>query len=130
MKIIEQFPPNIKEIRERFELSGKEIFTYGKNVYNPNGTELSEPLKAHEMIHMKQQGRNPRKWWDKYFDDVVFRFDQELEAHIKEYQVYCQLTPSDSHKRVYLAFIAVRLSSKMYGNMCTATEAKKAILYG
>jgi len=120
-------PPNIEEIRKYFPLTGKEIFAYGGVIYNPSGGMLSESLIQHEEVHFHQQMKvGVEVWWKNYLHDSAFRFDQELEAHQREFRVARRTLPREAANTARLA-IADRLASKLYGNLVTRQEALKLI---
>jgi len=126
MNIVQAWPPNIDAIRFRFKLNGSEIFAYGDTIYNPTGVPLPPSLLAHEEVHQRQQGDDPAGWWERYLIDAKWRFAQELEAHQVEYSVLC--TNADrKRRRFYLAQLARRLSSPMYGNVATLEKCKRLI---
>jgi hypothetical protein len=56
----------------------------------------------------------------------MFRFAQELPAHIKEYQQFCIGQPRPM-RRLYLRVVAERLSGPLYGNMVNYDKAKELI---
>jgi len=127
MKFSTDFPPNIEEVREAFPLSGKEIFTWGDTIFNPNGNKLPAQLIAHEEVHERQQGMDPDLWWKRYIKNPAWRLEQELEAHQVEYRVYCRTYGDRNRQWAYLREISKRLASPMYGNMVTTAEAMKLI---
>ncbi len=130
MKIVEEFPPNIEDIKAVVTLSGNEIFAWGDIIYNPSGAKLGRELLAHERTHGVQQGEDIEGWWKRYLTDISFRFKQELEAHQVEYAVYSSIEPKRNRRRVFFRHLAKRLSSPMYGRMVTFDKAKKLIKAG
>jgi hypothetical protein len=130
MDIVNEFPPNIDDIKKVFPITGKEIFAYGNTIYNPTGVALPPWLIAHEEVHQAQQAGDPAWWWGHYLDDPQFRFEQELEAHIEEYRVFCTAPSDRTGRRLYLRNIARRLSSPMYGNMVSYDKARRLIKQG
>jgi len=128
MMIVVANPPNIDAIDAVFHVKGKPgvIFTYGQTLYNPSGTHISEPLKAHELAHMGQQ-ENPDSWWTRYLVDMEFRLDQELEAHKAEYRRYCELHADRNMRNSFLTGIAARLSGPLYGWLIKYSAARSAI---
>lgn len=121
------FPPNIDEIREHFPLSGAELFAYDNVIYNPSKMDIPPWLVDHEKVHFRQQGKDPVGWWRRYFDDEVFRYQQELEAHQIEYQSFCKYNPDRNIRSIYLQLISQRLASKMYGSLVTVAQARREI---
>lgn len=115
MDILREYPPNFDEIvREIPEAATSGvIFAYAPYVYVPNGGILSGALKAHEAVHLAQQGDDPAGWWERYLESVFFRFGQELEAHRAEYAWWKKWRPQKAPKAKRL--IAARLRSPLYG---------------
>lgn len=126
-----EHPPNIEAVAEKFPLKGREIFAFDGVIYNPSGCKLPPELIEHEKIHFRQQGGNPEVWWLRYLgDDDQWRYEQELEAHIVEYKVFCQHNRDRNKQVKYLHLIARRLSSPMYGKVATFSQAMKEIRNG
>ena len=96
MKIIHSKPPEWleKACKEQFgaEYDSGAIYTLGEEIFAKD--PLPEDWKVHEGVHVRQQKEiEPRKWWDMYFKDRVFRMKQELEAYREQYsfiQSYCK----------------------------------------
>lgn len=117
------WPPNIAKLRARFvAISESTIFTYAPVVYVPGGFRLPVTIAAHERVHLRQQGDDPATWWERYVNDVEFRFQQELEAHRAEWRAARRGGRRDERYA-----IASRLASPLYGSMITVPEALKAI---
>lgn len=108
-------PPNISDI----------CYTYGSVCFSPR--ELTRDLVVHESVHVTQQGDKPDEWWDRYGDDVEFRYSQELEAYRAQYKYILSVSSRaiafDHAKR-----LARDMSSHMYGSMCTFNQALQDIL--
>lgn len=128
MKIVLAHPPIYAQCAEKFDLTGDEIFCYGDTIFNPGGGFIPPHLIAHEKVHRRQQGKDVEGWWEHYLsDDDDWRLGQELEAHQVEYREYC-LRHKDRNKRaLYLATIAGRLASPMYGNIIDQKTASRRI---
>lgn len=128
MKIVSGTPPNYADIVRVFPDACRQgvIFTYGDTVYVNGDPDIPIQLKVHEGVHIQQQkATGVQPWWDRYLEDRDFRFEQELVAHRAEYH---RLRNIDRNLgRRHLEFIAKRLSSPLYGGMCTLREARKAI---
>lgn len=128
LKQVKSFPPNIEKIRQKFDLSNKDIvFTYGTILYNPTGNFIDHPLMAHEETHMRQQGDKPEEWWKKYLDDDSFRLSQEIEAYRNQYKVAKKLIKDRNKLNVYRTILASDLSGLMYGNIISFFEALNEI---
>lgn len=127
MKIVKDYPPNIEDIRKKFDLKDKSIvFTYGDTLYNPTGSDIPENLMKHEETHEKQQGKDIKGWWSRYLEDNQFRLEQELEAYRNQYK-YVEENGNRETKRDFLKHIARDLSSHIYGNIINFEQAKQLI---
>lgn len=123
-----EYPPNIKDIENRFGSIGKNVvFTYGDIIYNPSGNFIDAYLISHEETHTKQQGSDIEGWWKKYLNDDKFRLEQEAEAYHNQYEHFCRNKKDLLRQEEFLSFIAKDLSGDMYGNICNLEEAKKLI---
>ena len=119
----QDWPPNIDEIRKHFELTGDEIFTYGKIIYNPNKKTLTPDLLAHESVHLEQQSGKAEEWWKLYLADSVFRAYQECPAHWTQYQIAKSIIKDRNKRFLYAKQLAMNLSSVVYGKMMTFNQA-------
>lgn len=128
-KIIIEYPPNIAQIREHFDLNnrGEVYFTYGDTIYNPGGKPLDADFIYHEEIHIQQQKAigGPEAWWKRYIEDIPFRYQQEVEAYGKQVRMIRKINVKRAHKE--LTNFAASLSSPLYGIEITQTEALHAI---
>jgi hypothetical protein len=134
MKIAIEQPPMFERIKEVFPMAVQPgvLFCWGDTIYNPSGIEIPDYLIAHETVHRKQQEiayRSIEDWWHRYLTDPHFRFEQELPAHIKEYQQFCVGRPRNL-RRQYLRVVAERLSGPLYKHMVGYVEAKTLIKDG
>ena len=128
--IKQEYPPNYKEIEARFTLNEGTIFTYGEDIYNPNGGYIDKHLLIHEGTHSVQQGDNVKRWWDRYLVDDDFRFVQELEAYQNQYVSFCRDFKDRNAQSRFLFRLASDLSSELYGKICTQQEASRMIKSG
>jgi len=103
------------------------VFTYNKALYNPSDGIISDDLLVHEMVHVRQQGNDSESWWHKYLNDQTFRLSQELEAYEAQYAFYKQRVKDRNAQARFLHKIALDLSSAVYGNMITYTDAKSRL---
>lgn len=132
MKIVNDFPPNIADIRKRFEMTGfpTAVFAYGDTLYNPSGIPVPQDLIAHEETHSKQQKvYGLEEWWDKYLTDDGFRLQQELEAY-KEQHRYAQEHYTRDMRRWVLSESSKNLASKLYGKIINKRQAQELIKNG
>ncbi len=123
----EEYPPNIKDIRQHFDLSGDELFCYGNVLYNPHKKTLTPDLVNHEMVHMGQQNGKTEEWWKLYLEDKVFRASQEIPAYQVQYQTAKKYIKDRNKLFDYLKQLAVNLSGDTYGHVMTLNEAMTAI---
>jgi hypothetical protein len=107
------------------------IFSWGDSIYNPTGAKISKELHAHEEIHSGRQGKyeaDVRLWWRRYMSEPLFRYHEELPAHIAEYHAYCKR--HGSGRVQFLDKVAERLASPLYGSIITYAAARDAIILG
>jgi hypothetical protein len=82
-------PPNFERILAAFPDADKHgvLFAFSDAIYNPSGVTIPHALLAHEGIHLIRQrnGETADTWWEKYLTDDEFRYREELEAHVGEY---------------------------------------------
>jgi len=127
MKISLEYPPIYEEAKKKFELSGREVFTFGDIIYNPSKSDIPDHLMVHEEIHCRQQGNTPNLWWSRYLQDNNFILDQETAAYRAQYKFICEKVKDRNTRYRALHQIATDLSGKMYGNLVSFTEAIRRI---
>ncbi len=122
------YPPNYKELNEKFKIRGKPvIFAWGNILYNPSKVKLTPELLAHEAAHGERQlAVIPDTWWRKYCDSSTFRLEEELIGHKAEY-AKARENMQGGQLDAYLKLIAMRLSSPLYGKMIDMNQALKLI---
>lgn len=129
MREIRERPPLWDEIDKEFNVAGKPIlFAFGGIIFNPSGGKITRELVAHEAVHGMRQGPEfdqCERWWKRYIADKGFRLQEEIPAHQAEYQAYCKRHGSGRDK--YLAFVAGKLASPLYGNLITIPQAQRFI---
>ena len=111
------------------------VFVYGRTIHTPSGASLDPPLLAHELTHVVQQIKlgegddeaGAQRWWERNFADAVFRYAQELAAHRRQYQVFCQDAPYRGPRLRFLHRIAADLAAPLYGGLVTTEQAIQAI---
>lgn len=132
-------PPNIDQIDAAFGIRGQRVlFAYGDRIYNPTRFAVPPQLIAHEMVHGRRQGLRAsdiERWWERYIADAGFRLEEELPAHIAEFEKACEVEAPRWHsqrnmRRMMAAVTARRLAAPLYGNLISIDDAKKAILEG
>lgn len=139
MKIVKTFPPNFEEVKKVFPKCEEQqaIFCYGDNIHNPFDSQITEDMKVHEAVHSRQQGKDPKGWWDRYVSDVVFRIQEEAEAYSAQlfYLKNTKFPKQDERGKTaevylptrvtdwYLDKIAQTLSGPLYGEAITYHKA-------
>lgn len=124
-------PPNYLKIVAAFPKAIKKstIFAYAPNIYVSDNKPISKALEVHEQVHLDRQQAyegGAESWWNRYLIDPKFRFEEELLAHIAEYQFLMQ-NGSRKDRRVALHMIATRLSSNLYGFRISYDKACNAL---
>jgi hypothetical protein len=84
-------PPFYELAVEKFGVNWENsiCFTAHPYIYIKGGKIKDMDLLEHELVHIRQQKSYPggsRAWWDRYFEDEVFRLEQELEAYRHQYK--------------------------------------------
>lgn len=126
--VIVREPPLIEEIDAAFHVRGKPIFySFGHLIFNPAGVLIPPSLMAHEGVHGDRQ-TDPEAWWRRYIADPEFRLDEEIPAHIAEYQFFADKPRNE--RRFHLTHIAKRLCSPLYGSLITPEKAKRILKEG
>ena len=126
MKVVNEYPPNIEEIKKVFPLDDDGIiFAYGNTIYAPKVDNILDHFIKHEEVHQKQQGENVEEWWEQYLADPQFRLQQEIEAYRVQYAYIKPLIRT--LKQAWLHKFAKDLSGKMYGKLITFQKAKEII---
>lgn len=128
MEQVVGYPPNYDKIKEAFDIENKPVvFCYGKYLYNPSGGIVPPDLIEHESTHCRQQNGDPEAWWDRYISDKNFRLAQEVEAYRNQYKYICRISNNRNEIFDFLKQISIDLSSSIYGNITTFTEAMNLI---
>ena len=116
--------PLLERYKARFKgITGHTIFAYSPDIYTDY--KLTSDLLIHENVHLKQQEEmGLDNWVEKFLNDDEFRLKVELEAYRKQLQSIL-----DSGKRHKMTLIcAEHLSSDMYGNIISLSEAFDALV--
>ncbi len=104
------------------------IFTFGDTVHVASGV-LEDDILEHELTHVKQQTEYPGgapAWWRRYFDDMNFRFSQEIEAYRVQYD-YIVSTVRDRNKRFVRLHFLSKCLSKVDGQKRELSVLRKLI---
>ena len=128
MQVVQENPPFIDELGNVFRLPEGAVFTFGEVIYNPSGNIISKPLMKHEEHHSRQQGIDPQAWWERYLKDSDFRLAQEVPAYQLQYREAKKYIKDKNSLFQYVLNLANDLSSQMYGNCITKSEAIKVIM--
>lgn len=132
--VIVDRPPNFDIIAAAFPgaYNPGVIFAYGKEVYNPSNEDIPDSLIAHELVHCSRQiDMGIGEWWDRYINDGEFRYNEELLAHIAEWEhVKHDPNLNRNERRSVFKQIAKRLSGPLYGKTVTLEKAKRDIKNG
>lgn len=126
MKIVHTPPPNYEEVKKHFPTADFDkgtLFTYGDTCYCKS---ITPDLVVHEETHTRQQA-NPEEWWSRYFVDVEFRLEQELEAYRNQWRFIKKNVKDRNQQERYLSSFAKDLSSPLYGSIVTYSEARSLI---
>ncbi len=130
MTVIFKYPPNYAEICKALpgvKLNQGVVFTYGEDVYVPNGKPLVDHVSVHEAIHIVQQRQRGRdSWWEWYLMDPKFRLREEVEAYRNQWE-FLKNNYSRSDRRKILKKLAHSLCGPIYGNAVNYDEAKELI---
>lgn len=127
MKISDEYPPNIEEIRSVLTPPESAMFCYGDTIHNPSKNPIDLALMVHEGTHQIQQDGKPKEWWGRYLKEPEFRFKQELEAYRTQYRVYEQTIKNRDQLALRVHNMAKDLSGAMYGNIISYPQAVKSI---
>lgn len=135
MRILKERPPNYAAIVTAFPVIARRrgiIFCYGDVIHNPDGITVTPALHAHEAAHAERQrglfpDAGPDGWWTAYLHDPKFRLEEEIIAHRAEWKHFQSDDHSRNERRAYLAQLASRLASPLYGGLVTSEQAKRII---
>lgn len=127
MKVVDEFPPNIDEIKQIFPIGSEQpVFAYGDTIYNPYKLPIPDDIIVHEEVHCRQQKDQPDWWWKKYLVDSEFRKDQEAEAYAAQYNFVRQITNAKLAKEC-LFDLSSGLSGPLYALGIPYYEAETLI---
>lgn len=129
LEVVVALPPMFDEIDRAFGVAGKPvIFCWGRRIYNPTGGVVTPELQAHEGVHSRRQGDDPRGWWERYLVEPAMRLEEEVLAHQAEVAEFCR-RHTDRNARVrYRAQVARRLSGPVYGRAISYPDALRRIV--
>jgi hypothetical protein len=87
--IILSRPPNFEQIKAAFPKAEERgvLFAYAGAIYNPSAIPIPQALIAHEEVHLRRQTISGADlWWTLYLEDSEYRYNEELLAHVAEFQ--------------------------------------------
>ena len=103
------------------------IITYGAQIHCKYGS-IPPDLEVHELVHVRQQeGIDPDTWVERFIEDLDFRRDVEVEAFQAQAKYLRENIKDRNDLAKRLHFIHCSISSKLYGNMMTYSEANELI---
>lgn len=134
---IQELPPFAQDCVARLwkkhgNPTGKDVVvTYFDAIYTRN--PLPQHLFIHECVHFVRQGsgqdeEKAKEWCERYVTDEKFRLEEELLAYKEQYKFILRKT----NKPVafeHAKSLAKDLSSEMYSNMISYTDALFAIIH-
>jgi len=121
--LYERPPASVWDRAVKLGADDNTVFAYGRTYYVPSGIPLTPDLALHEATHTMQQGEDVDGWWDRYFEDVNFRFEQELEAYRTQYKCLKNVVKDRNNLARQARLLAVTLSGPLYGKLVSGSEA-------
>lgn len=117
MSIVLSRPPNFAAIVKAFPEASRHgvIFAWGEDICNPSNVRIPPELLAHERMHGARQGTAIEAWWAAYIADPLFRYNEELLAHVAEYRVLVDGLRNRNTRAKLLQRTAARLIAPLYG---------------
>lgn len=142
MLIIPDKPPNFDAIVAKFPFALNEgiSFSWGLNaggapvVYCPSLTRippLHGVIKAHENVHCQRQGKDEgaiRAWWERYLEDDMFRFEEEVLGHRAEWRAWRTYETDPRKLEHWKHDVASKLAGPLYGNLVTVEFARRMLV--
>ena len=124
MKVVIGYPKNWDKIKARFKLlDDKFLLTLGDTLYNPSNLVIEESYWVHEETHSRRQlAIGLEKYVQRYFNEPVFRFVEELRAY-KNQWLYIV-----NHGGPHIDQLARELCNPSYGFELEFEDAKNLIL--
>lgn len=124
-------PPNYYDVVKVFRMAHwvETVFAYDPFIYVPSGKPLPPELVAHESVHVERQRiAGVEAWWERYLNDPLFRYHEELLAHRAEYKYLEANTTNRRGRRSVLKHVAKRLASPLYGRLISEKRVAEEIL--
>lgn len=126
VKFSKRKPPVYEECSKRFGIKWEDgvAFTYGNTIHCKETP--SEDLIVHEMVHIEQQAKIGKElWWKRYFDEPVFRLEQEVEAYRKQLQFINERYNRFTRRLMFIKI--VEYLTTMYGGICSRKDAVRML---
>ena len=128
IKIVNDYPPNIDQIRTFLNAPEENIFCYGNHIYVPSGKEIPPDIIEHERIHAHRQTeglQTPQTWWNRYLTDKEFRKEEELIAYAHQYNFIKETYPHKAHQEAL--FELAKNLRDLYNLVISLPEAESKI---
>lgn len=128
IQVSHQIPAIYQRLHDTFGVNWNKgiAICYGDIVYCK--IDLGPDVLVHEAVHADQQRKmGIEAWWEKYITDIKFRFEQEVEAYKAQVKWYRGSLYDRELRFKCIKHVVNDLSSAMYGNLCTAEEAKRIL---
>ncbi len=121
-------PPIYEKLKEKFGADwDKNLIVAWDGKIHTKG-EIPAQKIIHEKVHLDEQAKiGNEAWWNLYFDNPVFRLEQEVLAHKREAQFIKQNIKDREVAFRMIIDIARVLSSSLYDLNLTTDEALKMI---
>jgi hypothetical protein len=127
IKVIHSYPPNYQIISENFPVTENQVYAYYPNIYIPSDKDPEPSLLLHENVHCESQKKiGVDVWWFRYITDREFRLEEELIAFAAQFAFIKTVYQGQQVKDMLHEF-AVNLSSPLYGNLVSKSEADTLI---
>lgn len=110
--------PLMDEYKKKFAITDKTIFALGEDIFTDY--KLTPDLLIHESTHLKQQAKIGVKEWVYDFLEYPAR---RLEFEIEAYREQLKSIKDRNHRDKIRRESATNLSSGLYGNIISYTEA-------
>lgn len=136
-RIVIGYPPIISALEAEFGRGKLRnptrpiLFSYGKEIYNPQGITIPYPLLAHEGVHGRRQLEyGLGRWWEDYVSSPRFRLEEEIPAHIAEARAMFESNPCRKNRLFIISVVGKKLSSPLYGKIISGRGARMIIKKG
>lgn len=132
MKIVIGYPPNIEDIKKRFDIAGRSLLiTFGDTLYNPDDAYIPDHKLVHEERHSLQHLSYPggaEAYIKRYFEDKSFRRQSEAEAYGDQYAFFCDHVKDRNQRAKFLHTLIKDFMSPIYDLGISYSEAEDLII--